>query len=229
VTVRAITDQTFRLKHVENKTFEDLRLERCKFDNAYAKKCVFRRVEVIEARTWACHIQDSVLEDCLIDGIRMTVDAGSGGKHTPLFLGGNVAKHVTLRGSIGSFIWNPPNGWHPTWDIRALERVKEFYRDVDWALDIREARFTTVPTFRFGPPGHLVRRDLATQAVVTRATASGRPWRDKGVDIGVWDLVISRLLEKPWPDEIVLVPAYGKKGERDRAGIERLRDLGVAD
>jgi hypothetical protein len=224
-------EKTFLLKHAEKKLFHDLRFERCKFDNAFTKACTFQRVEIIECRTWACALHDATLEDCLIDGVRMTTDSGSGGRHSPLFLWGGVAKHVTLRGSIGGFIWNPPYGWHPSqWDLRGLEQVRAFYRDVDWALDIREARFTSGPTFRFGPPGRLVRRDVANQALVTRERAQERPWLAKGIDIGVWDTVITfNLLEKPWPDEIVLAPAHGKKGERERAGIERLRELGVAD
>lgn len=70
-----------------------------------------------------------------------------------LVLWGVLATRVALRGTIGGIVWNPPRA------AADLDGARRHYDGVDWALDIREARFRSVPSFRFGPPGRLVRRD----------------------------------------------------------------------
>ena len=174
-----IADDTIS-KRLNGDMIEDTQFERCEFDNCSARSVTLRRVEFVDCRCWACHLYDPIFEDCVVSGLRMTIGSGGGRTH-PLFVWGGVAKHLTLRGRIGSLIWNPPykwlgdKGWN--WDRRELDRVARKYDAIDWALDIREAQFTSIPSLVFGPPGRLIRRDLATQPLVTRERANVGDWR----------------------------------------------------
>jgi len=232
--MKSIADNTIS-RRLKGDTIEDTRFERCEFDNCSTHNVTLRRVEFVDCRCWACRFHDPIFEDCVVSGLRMTIGTGSGGRTHPLFIWGGVAKHLTLRGRIGSLIWNPPykwlgdKGWN--WDRRGLDLVHRAYEQIDWALDIREALFTSVPSLAFGPPGRLILRDPATQPLVTRERANSADWRALGFDLGVWRVVLDAFVKSPWPDEIVLVPAMGNrkaKREEDLAGIEMLRAIGVA-
>jgi len=233
--MKTIADKTIS-KHLKGDAVEDTRFERCAFDNCSARSVTLRHVEFLDCRCWACHLDDPIFEDCLISGLRMTIGTGGGGRTHPLRIGGGVAKHLTLRGRIGSLIWNPPykwlvdHGWN--WDRRGLDRLQRAYEEIDWALDIRGALFTSVPTLHFGPPGRLILRDPATQPLVTRERANSADWRALGFGLGVWRVVLDSFVKSPWPDEIVLVPAMANrraKREEDLAGLEMLRAIGVAN
>lgn len=204
----------------------DLRLERCTFDNCHARGGVAERVDLIDCATWACSLHDVVLRDCSVTNLRTTIESG-GGRRTPLFLWGVMAQRVTLAGKIGSIIWNPPHDAWP-WTSSDFVAAMRFYDAVDdWALDVSAARFTSVPALRFGPPGRLVRRDPATQPLVSRRAAETALSRAAS-DIGVWRVVLDDLLSKPWPDEIVLVPALGAPKASREDDLRRLERLGSA-
>src|SRR2546427_1039213 len=228
--VRTIADQTFQLAHAEETAIEAVRLERCVFDNCYATQCTVRKVELMSCRAWNCHLYSARIEDCRIDGAAMTirrVGGGRGGRRMPLFLWGGTARHVTLHGTFGGIIWNPPKAWGTGEDLDELNDVKKYYEGVDWALDIREARFTSGPTLRFGPPGRLILRDPKTQPLVTRAAAAGGAWRAAGGGgIGVWRGVVGGVVKRAWPEEIVLIPSAGEKAAEEGTSIQRPRAPG---
>jgi hypothetical protein len=201
---------------------ENARFERCTFDSCFARGGTARRVRLVDCTAWACSLEGVVLEDCEIE--RLKTSRGRG-RTLPLFVWGGAMRRVTVRGTIGSVIWNPPRG-----DAgRAVAAARRFYERVDWALDVSEARFRSVPALRFGPPGALIRRDPDTQPLVDRRGA--REALDRaGSEIGVWRVVLEGLLEREWPDEAVLVPALGgekARYEEELAGIARLRGLGA--
>jgi hypothetical protein len=218
-----------------NERIQDTTFRECTFDNWSAKDCELSRLRLEHCRFWACSLHGGILRDCVIDDLRMTIGSG-GGRRTPLFLWGTLAEHVVLNGRIGGFIWNLPYETFAEYgkpkadriETKAIARAREHYAGVDWALDISQAKFSSVPAFRYGPPGRLIRRDERTQPLVTREDAEGGRWRAIAEDIGVWRVVLDSFAKSRWPDEIVLTPAAGGTGERDRAGIERLREIGVA-
>jgi len=53
--------------------------------------------------------------------------------------------------------------------------VVEKYKEVDWALDIRDAVFSSAEFF--GVPGELIRRDENTQVLLRREAFSRVDWR----------------------------------------------------
>ena len=101
---------------------------------------------------------------------------------------------------------------------------------MDWALDISEAQFTDF-SMR-GVPAELVRRDPATQVVVTREKALRTGWREQLSPTNtLWPFVIDMFLRDDEPD-IVLVAPKGKRKPKLASlieGLNELRCVGVAE
>jgi hypothetical protein len=220
-----VVDGEFVALHGEVRV-RDLRLERCSFDSCSGRGGVAERVEAADCETWSSSLHDVVVRDCTITNLRMTVGAG-GGKSCPFFLWGVLAHRLVLRGKIGSLIWNPPQ--HGTHDP-GFDAARRFYDAIDdWALDVSEARFTSIPGLRFGPPGGLVLRDPVTQPLVTREGAT-RALQRLPVHTSVWTSILDEFLQSPWPIEIVLMPALGARKpqrEDDLHELDRIRRLGA--
>lgn len=206
------------------------RFERCYVHNSQARGGRALGVEVIDCTIWSCVLFNVHLEDCVVRNLKMS--PGGGGRTTPLFLWGGSARRVTLAGTIGGVIWNGPKRAGHGFDAGPVsaDEVRRYYDSFDdWALDVSQARFRSVPSFRFGPPGRLVRRDPETQPLITRSAAK-RALDLVESEIGVWRIVLRNFVEDVWPDEIVLVPALGgrkPKREQELRGLERLRQIGA--
>lgn len=206
----------------------DVRCDRCIFDNCSGRGGVGRRLEAIGCAVWSCRLFDVVLEDCLLENLK-TSSAG-GGRTMPFFLQGVMVRRVSIRGTIGGFIWTPPDSRTAWASPAAVRAARRFYGAVgDWALDVSAARFRSVPSFRFGPPGALVRRDPETQPLISRSGAEAA-LREPTVDFGIWKVVLEDFVGSPWPDEIVLIPGLGaprRAYEADLAALDRLRGTGA--
>jgi hypothetical protein len=201
----------------------DIEFARCTFDSCSARGGAARGLQLVGCTAWACSLHDVVLEDCVIEDLKTSY--GRGGRTMPLVVWGGAMCRVTIRGTVGGLIWNPPRE-----DGRgAVAAARAFYEGADWALDVRDARFRSVPALRFGPPGALIKRDPETQPLIEKNQA--REALDRvGSEIGVWRVVLEGLLERGWPDDVVLMPALGGSKARyqeELAGIARLRSLGA--
>ncbi len=225
--MRVISDTRYQRQHTELALFSEMRLEQCVFDACAVSGGRIRHIELVGCRTWASSLSDLVVEDSLVDDLSTTV-TGGGGRRPPLFLWGVRTKHLVLKGHIGSLIWNPPRDWlRPS--PEQLDIYNGYYADVDWSLDVSEARFTSVPALRFGPPGRLIRRDPARQPLVARDRVLAADWGAIRSQVGIWRIAIEHMLASPWTDEIVLIPSEGDKRALERRGIEILRTAGVID
>ena len=212
-------------------TFEDLNFERCTFNNCaisltkdVAQRAVVRNVLLKQCTSINCGIGPAIFDDVTVDGLA-TNDL--------LILWGPLFKHVTLKGKIGKLKINSavhhvdrsPEVQSPFDSARA-----EFYANVDWALDIREASFQEFEVQ--GVPARLVLRDPATQVVVTRQRALQKGWREKiSSNNTFWPYVIDMFLEDDEPD-IVLVAPKGKSKKKYSElldGLDDLRQAGVAE
>jgi hypothetical protein len=167
-----------------------------------ADRPVVRNVSLVR-----CHIIVStagpvVAEDCTIDTI--TVHRGIWG---PQILPGWAFRHVVVRGNVtGSVALLPGPGWNlgphgPALDDPFVVANDRYYEDVDWALDISEARFTDI-VLGSGIPARLIRRDPATQVVITRTALADGRWRDKA------DPLAFRTEIPPATGSIVDVPTH---------------------
>jgi hypothetical protein len=199
------------------------------FDNLHAHGGFVRRTTVRNSASWACSLRDVELDEVVVEKLKARV--GGPGKSVPMFLWGCLARRTVLSGRIGSLIWNPPWSTDGSVSPSVFEHARRFYEAVDWALDITEARFTSVPSLWFGPPGALIRRDPTTQPLVTRRAAVAA-LEASGRDSGVWAVVLDDLLRHEWPSDAVLIPAMGaskQARERDLAGLALLESVGAFD
>lgn len=140
--------------------YEGVRLRRCVFDfcatsvnREVHKRTRVKNIELIQCRTQNhTHVGPAILEEVMVDGLETK---GLLIVWDPLF------RHVTLRGRIGAVKINPIVGFdvfeRPSIQVPFDREKAEYYRNVDWALDISEGRFEDLTVE--GIPSHLVRRD----------------------------------------------------------------------
>ncbi|HEX6986700.1 MAG TPA: hypothetical protein VF170_15065, partial [Planctomycetaceae bacterium] len=213
---------------------EGLRLMNCEFvccslsvTTEIERRTTVRDVELVRCASNGCHLGPAIFEDVRVDGLET---------NTLLILWGPLFNRVTLAGTIGEMKVNQ--------DISATDRSaatqarfdafrEEYYRSVDWALDISGARFRDEFEFR-GIPARLVRRDPESQAVVTRERllAAGDSWRRRvSASNDLWPFAIDLFLSDGDEDMVLVAPLAAPKRKRDEMlrGLQELRDLGVAE
>lgn len=94
-------------------------------------------------------------------------------------------------------------------------------------LDIREAEF--IEADLRGMPGHLVRRDPATQSLVTREKALQSAWRTLDFSKTYWPDAIELFLEGGLSSVVLVAPKRVSSFRKLLDGLEKLRDAGVAE
>ncbi|MGW2696098.1 pentapeptide repeat-containing protein [Streptomyces sp. NPDC001296] len=147
------------------RVFSDLDLRRVKFTSSLLAQHDDPSFDLV--------VRDSILQNCSFSactmaGVRLENVTVDGARLSKSSISGCVFRNVTLRGKIGQFIFAGP--------VRSLgaemfaafsDGMADFYRDVDWALDIRDAVFADA-TIR-AVPGELVRRDENRHFLLRRA------------------------------------------------------------
>ena len=174
---------------------------------------VVRNCRLTRCRIWKAYLRYVLVEDSIVDGM-----SGS-----QLMTSEVLLKHVVIRGPVDSIDIRHPRQVMGPEPLIALHAAH--YETVDWALDISEARFARCNIG--GVPGRLVRRDPATQILVTRQRVLDTPWRD--VVHGVWKIVIERLLKAEADSEVFVACPRGDDFEESLAVFQRLREAGIAE
>lgn len=160
--------------------------------------------------------------DVRVEGLRR---AG----RSPLFLWCPVFERVSLSGLLHGVKINPECSGltrQLCQNVVAAWRsaLQVAYERIDWALDIREARFSSAPTLE-ALPGDKVRFDPDRHALVRRAALDG-------VDVTKLPrrIALDWFLRRSPFDEVVLVTSDDpKRRQKDRDDLARLRDLGIAE
>jgi hypothetical protein len=182
---------------------------------------VIRNVKLVDCAMGGS-FNGAIIEEVLIDGLRT-------GKWLASY--GSVFQHVTLRGKIGSIMTR--SIFHALEDANSpinrfyAEANAAYYAGVDWALDIREAEF--IEADLDGVPGHLVRRDPATQFLLTREKALQGAWRDVDLAETYWPTAIETFLNTGLPSEILVAPKRVSSFSKLLDGLKKLRDAGVLE
>jgi hypothetical protein len=185
---------------------------------------VFRRIAVKTCRLDRTDVAGAIFEDCEVDGLLTSRLA---------FITGCAFRHVTLRGDFGQFKIRATAlpGVEP---IDAIDQADvlidqanvEFYRDVDWALDIREVRAASLEIENV--PLHLIRRNPDTQAIVHRARLSYRDFKRLG--LGPTATQVLSMFFPHDPDRKLFVAGARSKSYRDELeAFEQLRKAGLAE
>jgi hypothetical protein len=172
------------------------------------------------------NIDTAIVEESIVDGLKI---AG-------LFLiFGAVFKHVTLIGKIDRLMI--ANDVMPSLllheDYRSQEVLSfrhanaEYYRNVDWALDISHGQFRELEIR--GIPSRLIRRDPETQVVVTRQKALTGEWRDLPFVNRVAAFSLDYMLRQEWQDTVLIAPKRHRKFALYLQDLNLLREAGIAE
>jgi hypothetical protein len=107
-----------------------------------------------------------------------------------------------------------------TWAQAALK----FYEHDTWALDIREAHFSSAPTFE-AVPGNRILIDSSRQALVRREALDGQDVRSlpRGTALDWF------LRRSPFASVVLATSSAPERRKRDVDDLSRLRDMGIAD
>ncbi len=211
--------------------FENLEFRHCRFESCALsittnprRRSIVRNVRLIQCEQEGCAIDTAIIEDVVVDGLNT---------HGQLLqTWGAVFKHVTLKGNIGRVMFSPKvglgvKGFAKPQVQRAFDEANAaYYATVDWALDIREARFEECDIR--GIPARLIRRDPETQVVVTREKALQGKWRELEIP-DLWKGWIELFLEDGEPDVVLVAPKRHRRYEVLLEGLKKLRDAGVAE
>lgn len=215
--------------------FENLEFRRCQFESSAISiardpqlRSTVRNVRLIRCEEIGCGIESAIIENVLVDGLK-TSDL--------LQTWAAVYKHVTLKGKIGRIMISPflaTGGTTPKKQIivqaqkQAFDEANDnYYRTIDWALDISQAEFKEADIR--GVPARLILRDPETQVVVTRQKALQGGWQELDLEETWWGLAIDHMLEREEPDIVLVAPKRHRNFKRLLEGLNLLREAGVAE
>src|SRR5258705_2507988 len=183
-------------------------------------------VALTDVSQWNCSIDTTAIEDVSLHNLKRSGSA-------PLFLWGCVFRHVRLSGRLSGIKINrsvaigsaASTGAQSEWDRATID----YYKGVDWALDISAAKFAGGVTFE-AIPGDLIRRNPEIQVLLTRDRLSKTDWQAVDFDQTAIDLALSWFLQGSLFDSVVVAARDEPKwAKRDVAVLDRLRAKGIAE
>lgn len=217
----------FRDKKPKNsyidKSFIKCSFEGCSISNSrdVARRTVVRNLEFINCEVRGVMIGTAIIEDVLVSGLRT---------HNILSAYGAVYKHVKLEGNIGQIMLRPyvlPTIITPEQETTFYLANSEYYKTVDWALDISEGRFSNCDIQAI--PARLIIRDPVSQAIVTREKAKSVQWEKLDLSKTYWQTAIEFFMESKDLDMVLVAPKRSSRYADLMDGIKMLRDAGVAE
>jgi len=179
-----------------------------------------RNVTLTGCAQRGCTIDGAIVEDVRVDGLKSS---------TLLQTWAAAFRHVALRGRVGRWMFsNLVSPLAAPAQQHDFDRANQaFYASTDWALDISEAEFTECDIR--GIPAPLIRRDPATQAVVTREKALQGGWERLDLSRTYWPTAIRFLLQQGHADVVLVAPKRSRNFTVLLDGLKMLRDAGVAE
>ena len=210
------------------RTFSDIVFKACRFVSSFvsmahhpARRSIVRNIKIEDCEAIGCSIHSAVLEDIVIDNLQT---------HGILQSWGAVFRHVLLRGHISGFmaskILDP--GLVSKEQQRLFDLANDdYYRGVDWALDISSALFEDCDLR--GIPAQLIRRDVQTQVVVTRRKALTGDWRRLDLSKTHWSTSLDLFLQRGDDDIVLVAPKLASDFQVLWQGLDTLRSAGIAE
>jgi hypothetical protein len=208
-------------------SFCDIEFKKCHFDHCFLSltfspqlRSTIRNVRLIKCSQKSSTIYSAIVEDVLIDGLKSSGFA--------LRTNAAVFNRVTMQGKIDrlmltstAFIMEPQ--LQPVFD----QANAEYYKNVEWALDISNAEFNDI-TIR-GLPGHLIRRDPETQLLVTRKNAIARGWEKLKLQNLLFPIVLDEFLDAGNDATVLVAPKRDPKFKSLLADLMVLKKAGIAE
>jgi len=185
-----------------------------------ALRSTVRNVILRNCRTTGCGIDCAIIENVCIDGLKT---------HQLLQIWAAVFRHVVIKGGVGRVMISPAvaSGTATKEEQKLFDEAnREFYKHVDWALDIKEM---SCDEFQVqGIPASLIRRDPETQVIVTRESAMKGEWRSLDLSGTWWPVSLQQLLDRGDRDSVLVAPKRNRAFRKLLNGLDLLRQAGVA-
>jgi hypothetical protein len=214
--------------------FADMEFRSCDFESCVlsmagrpARRSTVRNVRLLHCSQRGCRANCAVFEDVLID------DLATNGQLLQTF--GAVFNRTVLRGKIDRLMLS--NDVLPSilkddserqQEIEAFRSANaEFYRRVEWALDISTGEFRELDLR--GIPGHLVRRDPETQVLVLRERALKMEWVGLDFKENLLPTTLQLFLEGQDSSLVYAAPKRHPKFRRYLDDVKLLRRAGIAE
>ena len=186
-----------------------------------------RHCEAVKCRHYNGSLASTAVEDCLLDTL---------GQAGPMYLSLDacVFRRVTLRGRLTTmmFRFDPPPfsgaGIGPDFKDMWRDEMVGYYQGgnpADWAIDITEAKFTTLTALTI-VPGDLVRFDPERAIRISRDALAGN-WAE-GMP-SVIQICCEAFLEGPFDSFVVQRGESKPNRERFARDAAWMRDRGFAD
>lgn len=165
---------------VRSQHLEDVQFDDCQFVGAglatYGspqQRSSARRVRLNRCSVNSFYAMGVILEDIVVDGLRVSVH--------PVSIKGCALRHVVLSGVCGRFLLSPDvrSGSTPedtTRNAAFAQANAEYYKTVDWALDLSQAKVACFE-IRGAIPPHLIIRNPDEQFLMTREVALSGKWK----------------------------------------------------
>lgn len=203
---------------------ENVEFVRCTFEsctghayNDQPDRPIFRNIILRQCSAIAGSLGGAILEDVLIDGLDTS----------DLLLMYDVAcKHVKIRGRIKRAMFSVTMRGERGEEYRRLNA--EYYRTVDWALDIREADPSTLDIIPI--PGRLVLRNPENSVRLLRSKLLDEKWKRPGVEGTLCAVGIDYILSFRTDDSVLVAwPRQKKYYKDDLEAFKILKAEGIAE
>jgi hypothetical protein len=214
--------------------YADSEFRRCYFEGLSLSvtsdprlRSTVRNIRLTNCSQRGCQVGGPIVEDVIVDGLKTNGQL--------LIVSGAVFSRVVLRGRIDRLMIS--NDVSPSilidegersLRIRAFKEANaDYYRHVDWALDISQGEFKDLDIR--GVPAHLIVRDPETQAVVTRQKALEGRWRELEYNEGLFQIWIYNFLQTDDPATVLIAPKRHRKFAYYAEDLRMLRGAGVTE
>lgn len=156
----------------------------------------------------------AIFDDVCVDGFRT-------GRH-PVILDACAFRHVVVKGECGCFILNR-NVCHDDEERNAafIAANEEFYRSVDWALDISEICASSFEV-RGSIPVELIRRNPNEHFIMTREVAQSGDWKFHE-PYDSFSIAIGIFLDSGTKSNLFVAPRRSKKFKEELEFYRRLK------
>jgi hypothetical protein len=233
--MRVFENQTFTFFRDRDSAalFSGVEFRRCQFEDCVVSithdpilRSTIRNMSLIECIENGASIGNAIAEDVIIENL----------KAPGLFQTfGAAFKHVMLRGRIDRLMISnevlPRSDVNLPYQYENVEAFREanaeYYRHVDWALDISQAEFKELDIR--GVPGRLIRRDPETQILVTRQRVLQDDWRALPFRDSMTPFSLDFMLKQEMHDRVLIAPKRHRKFPIYLEDLQLLREAGVAE
>lgn len=210
-------------------TFHDMEFRDCYFESCDlsitrtpALRSTVRNIKLTNCSQRGCSLSAAIVEDVLIDGLKT---------NGQLFqTWGAVFNRTVLKGKIDRLMISSialPGVIMPD-EQRAFDDANaEYYRHVEWALDISKGEFKEL-CIR-GLPGNLIRRDPETQVLVTRERAMSGEWRDLEFQDNLLPTSLDMFLQRAEPSIVLIAPKRHPRFKEYLSDMNLLRRSGITE